>query len=447
MSTSKHAILSPTGLLTIEASHWVDVAMEAPPRSLQDVAEMAVNARISHLWVMGLEFPDTAENHDAWSFKVLKNRAGKMMGVSVWKRGTGHTTIIFPQYTSWRNCGWVEKASPKEMLVTLAYLEETLGVRVSGSAASTGWAYLKKCHAEWVEEIPGFNLIDAHFRGSSDVIVWQRPLIPVEMKRLYLHKWDKNMDFPNAATTADIGVGTPVHMDGKEACDASQHIKGHPQDVGVWRCTVKKTSTTWMSAGNGQEWEDGTNWIAGPIIRLLRVAGYEVEILEGWVFPERHDVMTKWGNDMWKFRNLFRDKGQWTRPVCAGFAEKATKRMAVAAIGITAFRHFEDDDEKRRPDIRAQVIGREREVMWHNIEKIRRTYDLTPVMVYADAVYYLSDEPDGRAVLPTLVEREGKLGGLKYEGRIAMDDAHIILDAKMAVWQKLEQLNRIGWVQ
>ena len=419
-----------------------------PCYTLYELANMAYKHFVTHLWVMPAYGDFIAiKGLGDWSFSCYENRKGQMMGAAARKRGHRQidVNIIFPQHTSWYGTekapGWLRDVEPHDLLITIHYLEQALGITITGSPGRTGWNYLKKLHPEWVEDVPGCDLKACHFdRKAAADIIWQRPLLSIERKKLYLHKYDKNAAYPYAATQTDIGVGTPVHVDhGGDSLPVNNN-----QAVGVWRCDVKKNNDTWMSSGRPDDWREGESWLMGPVIRLLRHAGYSVKAQEGYVFPEKHDVLVKWGKDLWAIRQGFSGP-KWINKKCAGLAAKATKEMANKTVGMTAFGDFDEDEEMARPDIRLQVIARHRELTWHNIDKIRAMYGVTPCIVYMDALYYASVENDGRKALPELMKREGQFGGYKWEGCIPMEKALPILDAKMSEASKLEELNKIGW--
>lgn len=393
-----------------------------------------------------------------WQFSPYNNRKGEMMGASV--RMQGHKNIdlniIFPHHTAWwgedeEDEGWIQQADAHEVLITLRYLEQALCVSVGASPGRVGWSYLKKIRPEWIEEIPGIDLRACHFdREAMADIIWERPLLSIERRKKYLHKFDKAAAYPYAATQTDIGVGTPVHVEhGRDAV----HEKGHPQAVGVWRCTITYDGSlynplmprVWKEDKGSYAATEG--WLAGPIIRLLRKAGHKVTVHEGYVFPERHDVLLRWGKDLWEVRQGFLDD-KWVNKKCADLARQATKFIMNSTIGIMAFKDFDDTDEMKRPDIRMQIIARHRELTWHNIDKVRTMYGVTPICVYMDAAYYVSDEPDGRKAFPELVKREGQFGGYRWEGRVEITpDVMEMWDAKMGTAYRLRYLNRKGWAK
>jgi len=469
-----HAVLyrqdGVTRLTYAQHRAWWEQEQPVAASSLNDLAAIAYPQHVSHLWVMPDcgEFEPQGDSAD-WRFSPYINRRKKMMGAAVRKRGHQaiDVNIIFPEQSSWwgntKSPGWIARAAPREVIGTLYYLEQALGITVTGSPGRTGWHYLKKIHPEWIEDIPGLDLRASQFTSTPDII-WRRPLLSIERKRKYIHKFDKSAAYPYAGTQTDVGVGTPVHLEGEAAAEAAKHEKGHPQDVGIWHCIITHVP---LFPAMPPPWDGKADaWIPGPLIRLMRKTGYELTIQEGMVFPARHDVLVKWGLDLWKIRNGFLDTCKWTNRAIALLAQKATKQIMNATVGMTAFSGFDVGEEMKRPDIRLQVIARHRELTWHNIEKVRVMYGVTPVLVYMDAVYYISDEPDGRKVLPELVKREGQFGGYRWEGRVALDETFTyVYKGKNAPppWKGtgmelfsssmyneaniLEALNAKGWIQ
>jgi hypothetical protein len=71
-----------------------------------------------------------------------------------------------------------------------------------------------------------------------------------------------------------------------------------------------------------------------------------------------------------------------------------------------------------------------------------------------DAVYMISDNPNGRQAFPELVKREFeedrttlKLGGFKWEGCVELTpDVLAMFDSTMGEAARLEYLNKKGWI-
>ncbi len=284
-------------------------------------------------------------------------------------------------------------------------------------------------------------------------MIWQHELLRqglgLPRPSKYVHKFDRRSAYPYVASKTDYGKGTPVHVDHGE--DA-RHEKRHPQEVGVWRCSIQYAPTynpdmppVWGEHLGTHAGSEG--WLAGPIIRMLRAFGHEVTVHEGYVFPERHDLLAKWANFLMEKRQEFNKPGPPSVRTVDDIVYKALKQIPNTTIGFTAFRKFaEDEEEKRRPDIRLQTVARQREILRHNIQKVFDETGEAPIMVYMDAVYYLSEEPV--LMFSAYQQRENMPGGMRYEGRIELTpDVQAMFARKLNVVDRLEVLNKIGWTR
>lgn len=430
-----HAILITNKLATLREG-W-DIAT---PQTIMDVYEHAHAHHITHVWLHpACQQIFIPPSHGEWSIKVNSRREG-INSISVWLRGTQRPiTLVFPQNTAW---SWIPGCSPQELLSTVEAIEMQLGVSVAGSPATTGWTYLKKLHPEWIEA-SNFNWGEHHFNSRAvKELIWQRLRTPRERSYRYLHKFDKSSAYSAAAGQTMIGKGLPSLITGKEArIMARKH-------VGVWQVRIEGEETLLLPPA----WEGGKEqWVMGPIVDLSQAAGMCVGVREGWMFPEQHGLLQQWARNLWMLRS---------HAAPGGRLQMAYKDIPNKTIGLTAYHGFEDGDEARHPHIRLQIIARHREIMWHNIYKIwKMTGGSSPLFTYMDAVYYLSDNADGRAALPQIVAREGQLGGFKYEGKIDVHDCidynrdelsfsgsiSELLDSKLNVARKLEVLNFHGW--
>ncbi len=450
---TRHAVLyqqeGVTRLTYVQGKAWWQQPQSEMLCTIIALADVALDQHITHLWVQpecgmyGLQ-----PSGGVWSIKPNEHR-GKLKTVSVFKRGTGHVNIIYPHNTAWygneKHPGWIQGANEREIIGTATYLERALGLPVAGSPGGVGWNLLKQLRPEWIEDIP-VNLAKIHFtpRAACDII-WQHPRLAKLVGRFkFIHKFDRAAAYPYAGSRSFIGVGTPEYREHGRDMDPVPTSKGTfspSQAVGVWRCSIKYGAEP---DDIPRAWDEGDGWLVGPIINLLRAAGHDVTVYEGWVFPEKHQLLAPWSNFLWNVREQFENKpGK-----CYALARKATKQISNATIGLTAYRGFdEDEQEMRRPDIRLQVVARNREMMWHNIRKVYEQQHETLAIVYMDAVYYLSNAEDGRAAFPILMEREGKFGGYKWEGRVALTrDVQKKLLSEKGENDMLAVLNDEGWV-
>ncbi len=462
---TKHGVLTNEGVLMIQDSKWqvmpvgIDGSLVPYVESVADLMKIGINYGLTHLWVhaeTGIDPIAPLEVRqgcfrgiiDGWN--LLGHTIGKhVKSVYGWPMPKGNAlTLIFPQYSGWGQTGradvpgWGKVATPKQLLVTISYIEKALGIPVSSSPGSTGWDLMKKMHPEWVANFPKVNLENMHFREGARDMVSQRHYNPAE--GCFLHKVDENSAYLRSCTFDTFyGVGDPViDSDGSKYTDKTALKDG--RRPGVWYCQLTPGDQVLPNYEKA-----GKKWLAGTMIRLMRKVGYEVEIFQGWYFPQAHQLMEKWAKFMWECRQSFLDATKWRRDEPRQFARQAMKQIAVCTVGLTSYLQFDikEESDKHRPDIKMETVARTYEMLFHNIQKFHRPTGKMPLMVYMDALYYVSDTATV-AVLAPVLERQKELGGFKYEGCIEITpEAEEILNASTNVSKKLEHLNKIGWVK
>jgi hypothetical protein len=471
---TKHGVLTNEGVLTIQGNQWQvlsvgpsDLDLVPWIESATDLMKIGLELGLTHLWVHAETGIDPAapvevkqgvfECDDYQGWHLLGHTEGKhIKSIYGWPAPHGTAlSVIFPHRSRWGKSnrldvpGWGALADPKQLLVTIAYLERKLGVPVGGSPGSTGWALHTKIHPEWSKESPAMKTLGQCFRESAGPdFTTQRPYDSTE--GVYLHKVDKNSAHLQAAKfDSYYGVGDPVHSTDGRAFDG--------KSPGAWYCTVDPIKDEFPG------YPSGTYWIATPIVRMMQKdETYSVEIHEGWYWQYRdkkdgrvshaHQVMAKWAQEVWDDRQFFattEDKAFRRRDCCA-FAASAMKQIAVGTVGLSGFKRFgeEESTDKRRPDIRAQTVSRSYELMYYNTLGFANQTGLVPVLTYADALYYVTDSPD--IPFPDIfLKRQKELGGYKYEGRITItaEVAACLNDERLNVSKKLELLNKIGWTR
>jgi hypothetical protein len=277
-----------------------------------------------------------------------------------------------------------------------------------------------------------FNLIDSRIPS------------PEELKKKYLLKLDKNSAYIAAAATEFYGMGTPVLSKAYEE-----------NAVAVWKVRVHSLADTpFPVVTRIYDQRKEEIWLAGPIVRLMRHLGYDLEILEGYIFREKYMLLKAWSKRIWDARISFRDDGKrWPFENSRKMAETACKMVAVATIGITGYGQFRrgEESDKERPDIKLITIARNYEIMMHNILKAWREDGILPVLVNMDCVYILTDSIDAGQAAPSYMLRNGQsrekvLGGYKREGwmEVTPEVVKVLTSADHAP-QKKRALDKIGW--
>jgi hypothetical protein len=403
--------------------------------TLDMLLEHAEDYDLTHLWIMpgscGRTDARFAETYDREKWDLIVHYKGEGEAVRIrtvtgWRKPKGgqrQVTIIFAENTRWYGSAehpeWLARVTPPQLLEVVSQVENKLGVPMAGSPQTTGWRLVRQYHPEWVRDFPKVNLREIGFtaKAARDMIA----TLPPKKRRLFLHKFDKGAAYLAAAASTDIGVGTPV-----------KQFFFDSKGVGVYR--VKVISPGSLTKTMIQPYR--SEWLMVPHIRLLKAVGCEVDILEGYVFPERHDMLVRWAKTMWEARNTLEGPGR-----------DAIKQIYTSTIGLTSSRRLDDEEtDKKRPDIKYQIMARGYEIMWHNIAGVAKACGALPTIVYNDALYYLSDEADGRKAFPEVVRREGLLGGFRWEGcQEVDDDVWQVLQDDCSAAMKLSVLNERGW--
>lgn len=454
---SLHGLLSAGILFQVIENRWQEKAIPVETiASLEALCQLAVDEKLTHLWVLDAVEADDAYYRAAtptwdlwanWTYPpgrmLPPGRVNLLASASGFRRtltgGQRRISIIFPKHAHmpWR---WIKRATAREALLTILYLERALDIPITASAPTAGIRLLEKMqhnghHPEWLE-IPNvdWDLLPFRFRDVALDLVAERPLLQEEYTASYLHKIDKNGAYLRACVAEMFGVGTPEHV---ETCLPEE------KRPGIWRCSFDPVSIP----GLPPVW-DGGAWIVTPILQILRWTGHDVLVHEGYVWNESHGIFKRWAETLWDVRQGFRlgeyKKQTWKSAQVSAMAEDACKQIAVATIGLTSYRGFESETFKFRPDWKAQIVGSVRATMFHNLLKLQREQGITPIITYIDAIYIVSDEPDIKKAAASLLNRPASLGGFKPEWSLLLtEEIRLSLVSTLSIVEKLEVFNRI----
>lgn len=464
----QHGVVSrsPFGLVLIHIVNntWIEQPLHSG-ETLGDLCQVAIDRNLTHLWVLpettiiaDRPFFDAATGewdlYDNWTFppgrKTPPRRANLLATASGFRRsekgGQARVSVIFPAnaHKPWY---WVRRVkSARQALLTILYLEMALDIPVTASASTAGMRLLEKIqldykHPEWIAAPElDWSTFPFRWRDTSTDIIWSRPLSEKELPKRYLHKIDKNGAYLRACAAEKFGVGAPIHM--TECAEREKR-------PGVWRCTFDAVALP----GLPPVWDDGP-WIVTPILQALRKTGHHVTVHEGYVWNEAqsHEILKHWAEDLWAVRQGFRQgkyKDQvWKSAEVSRLAEDACKQIATATVGLTSYGKFDEETFKYRPDWKALIIGAVRATMFYNMLKLQQETGLTPIIVYMDALYVVSDEPETETALATLLDKPNSLGGYKVGWarpiEVTADVRALLYDPVVSLSQKLAALNKIA---
>lgn len=466
---TQHGVLSAHQLLSIDGqrNRWFSQDV-APPRTLGGLFDLAVQQQLTHLWVM----PDagivpTQDIYEAaqpewslvgsWKYRKdfplpagmeneLIQATGRSKTVGPNQSRASQVSVCFAHNSHW-DWGREPDLTPKELLRIVGYLEQALDVRVGAGPSTVGTRVLEKVLAKYPHwlQIPEVNLHTLPFSvEAAKNVIWDRVPAGDELSRRYLVKVDKNSAYPRACVEELFGDAHVEHVDGE------RYDHRYP---GVWRVTAAGEdrpdfpSPLWESAKTRMQ--QGALWIGTPIVKLLYKMGYTVEVHEGWAFCEEevngkpikhyHGILKHWAEHLWQVRKDFADETRWKSAYARAAAQGAIKNVLNMTIGVTKFDQYEQLCYQARPDWNVQVVAGARAAMFYNMLKFEQEGKGTPVMVYIDALLYLSDDP-----MP-FVDNRMSLGGYKHEWTLLVtDEVRGILTGKRSRAKKLEHLNDVA---
>lgn len=282
-------------------------------------------------------------------------------------------------------------------------------------------------HVAWIRE-SDLSMLPVFVEPGG--FVWKRALTPDERGKRYIHFFDRNAQFPAAATGAECGEGTPEHV--------TQFTDKGP---GVWCVNVMTGNINPMlpTLPMGER-----QWAYTSTVQAMKALGYEVQVLEGFTWRVHHRTLQDWSKLCWEARKQLRETYGKNSP-----QERLAKM--IANQGLQWF----DLSERR-------IQGRDKEPLqrqdWlntvHSLARYRMVLKLIenaklgyyPVMIVADNIGYVSDEPNPELAIPDLMRRSTELGGFKHDGTYLMSEVLPLFDqyAPNDIRKHVKKLQKIG---
>jgi hypothetical protein len=282
---------------------------------------------------------------------------------------------------------------------------------------SPGWCgmsllkkYLKLYgHQSWLAPADLSSLPDVAEPGGFN---WKRPLRLKERAKKYVHFYDRNSQFPAAATGAELGEGTPVLTTTFNA-----------KLPGVWYVTITQGLDMMGTLLPAIAEVGASQWMYTPSIQALEAAGYTYEIEKGYVWPVHHRTLQEWAKGLYEGRKALRDRYGKNSP-----QEHLSKMIANRGLGwldlgeVRKRGRNPEKDLDNRPDFYNMVRSLARYRMVLKLLEVISKVRIYPIMIVADNICYVSDEPDPRKAVPCLMVRETELGGFKHDGTYLLED-------------------------
>ncbi len=342
--------------------------------------------------------------------------------------------IVIPEYDGrWVTLCYLD--DPALLCITLYYLEHVMHMAVRSAPATTGRAWMQRegrKRPTWYREADLSALPDV----GSPPLYWKRPLTAEEAGKKYVYVYDKRSQHVDACTDTVLGVGTPRHVMRPEytrRCAGLYHIKVRGE--GVWNGTR-------LPPALPDPMEE--QWVWGPLVAVAYDAGYDVEVLEGYVWDQSHRVLAGWAKQVLTARKaLEMEVEEYPYEAARKAALKELKMIGVAGIGLL---NAQPDDWRGaevwyRPDWYRTIVATARTRLMYGVLR-REQLGYFPVMVVADSVAYLSDNPDPETAVPELLKK-----GFALKYRLPLASHLAVFEPECSVAQANRLLNEAARLQ
>lgn len=408
---AKHAVLYSPGSLMIYDKKQLKVLSALNCVSIVDVYNVARHHGITHIWVYPTHpFIDTHCNDETYdtftSYDDESNTIPKYTRIFQ-KAVYGQVFIGFLSGSDW---GWTIE-TPLDVLATIDYLQEVLGVVVSWSPGHVATELVKHLNGTakrqlWVrpEQVNPYSL--PIMKSATDLFFNFR--VAPDVEGMYLHQYDKKSAYLAACLDLFVGAGDAVHVVGDTPIDTKL--------PGVYRVTATlEREETFIDRFLFPLLQD--KWVTSDILEYAQYKGYQVTIHEAHQWIEKHKTLARYAEVLYNSRNVFRE--QVTRfPHVNGRnnAETTLKDITLRAGGKFASKKYHGGFS--HPYWFMAMVGKNYTTMLAHVNKVLEKSGQAPVLAYNDSLYYLSTDSNPLTACPTLFTcgRANGMGKFKHEG-------------------------------
>lgn len=331
---------------------------------------------------------------------------------------------------------------PREFLGTLITIYQKMGVHLSTSPAATGIQSMKLLTSpdEWRHDDEERDLPDA----KPIQMYWHRPLFAKE-EGLYLHRADGNAKWLAACTGAELGIGKPTrYVEGR----AAQLAWEERHEAALWCVEVRSIGEPGMLQPHKSEWT-GPRWLTTSGVRAMHNLGYNAPIYRAhlWendkarkIFQHRR-VLKDYGHETWNQRQAIREKYGKEHP--AARLLSMTYKRGLGWLDLQGLRRDEKVSWYHKPHWYAEIMGLAEYRMTITMQMMCSAYGIMPVLIYSDALCYVSADPDPVHAWPKLFLRQHDLGGFKPDLSLPITSEVLEAFERPGSAQVLERLKMI----
>jgi hypothetical protein len=211
----------------------------------------------------------------------------------------------------------------------------------------------------------------------------------------YLHYYDRNALSLSACSSLPVGAGEYIY---------EQKPLFNKRVPGLYHIRLYGTSK--FDGVNLPHPTKGATdtWVSTPLVQAAKECGYEVEVLEAYIFPEYHATFTPWYKMLRDARaSLTRGLARYRNEDARKAALDSVKMMYKKATGLLGEEPQEGEKTHwyNRPDWRSMIYDEANHHMFLTLLKLES--DATHLVgVFVDSLFLVSDNPNPLEAFPAL---------------------------------------------
>jgi hypothetical protein len=249
---------------------------------------------------------------------------------------------------------------------------------------------------------------------------WTRTLTADELKRRYVHAYDRGGSYPAAIAGLELPIGDPVHCPDGSVFEDPARLEQLLKAPGLVTIVVPEAQdwrVPFLLNPAGLQFTGPKPVTTARLDRAVQL-GYKPTIVEAYSWPDHARVLNGW-------YERIRDASAMldTDDPDAQAARDQSKVVRSVGIGLMG----SDPNLKGKtgydPMKRLSIIGKASANIAYRFEQIGQDTGCWPVAAEKDTVLYVSDNPDPRAAWPGKPENWGRgFGQYKHEGSALLAD-------------------------
>lgn len=365
--------------------------------TLKAAIVVAWGQKISSLWL-----PQHHELSDEWDAIVqgaigagwiTRETNGHVSSIETVSPRSGHRTLLI-NLNFTRDWPFAQM-SAAGIYDALVHLERATGVEIGDhcyALAGIGAKWIRNySNRAWLAPLVNRSI---NWTVASD-LSWKRPLTTDEQRKRYIHLYDTNSAYLSVAATTTLSAGEPIPI-----------TTYQPNTRSLYYAHVVPRDSVWDNGmlpapvHPGLHRQGVNHWYYEPVIRFAIDNGWDVTILDGWLFPETHTTLKTWAHEAWEARQKIRDM-----PIVNSMIKVAIN----AGMGLV---------DRPRPDVWGYIVSENRRRRLENVKQQMQDNAATPFVIDVDNIGYASNDPNPMTACPILMRRAHSLGGYKvaYSG-------------------------------